>query len=78
MSYDVIDSVVGKRGLFMCEIASLFVLQRLKGSISGYARDFINIETRAVIEFFYLQGKAFKEIYAILTEILGEQAPSYG
>ena len=32
------------------------------------ARDFNNIETRAVIKFFFLQGKAPKEIHAILTE----------
>jgi len=31
-------------------------------------RDFNNIETRAVIKFFFLQGKAPKEIHAILTE----------
>jgi len=36
----------------MCRIASLFLLQRLKGSMSGDARDFNNIEMRAVIEFF--------------------------
>jgi len=34
------------------------------------ARDFNNIETRAVIKFFSLQGKAPKEINAILTETL--------
>jgi len=36
------------------------------------ARDFNNIETRAVIKFFlfFLQGKAPKEIHAILTETL--------
>jgi len=34
------------------------------------ARDFYNIETRAVIKFFFLRGKAPKEIHAILTEIL--------
>ena len=34
------------------------------------ARDFNNIETRAVIEFLFLQGKAPKKIYAIMTEIL--------
>jgi len=34
------------------------------------ARDFDNIETRAVIKFFPLQGKAPKEIHAILTETL--------
>ena len=38
--------------------------------------DFNNIETRVVIVFF-LQGKAPKEIHAILTEILGKHAPSY-
>jgi len=27
--------------------------------------------------FFFLQGKALKEIHAILTETLGEHAPSY-
>ena len=33
------------------------------------ARDFSNIETRAVVKFFFfLQGKAPKEIHAILTE----------
>ena len=52
----------------MCRIASL-LLQRLKGSMSGDARDF-NIETRAVIKFFFLQGKAQKEIHAVLIEAL--------
>jgi len=46
--------------------------------MSCEARDFNNIETRAVIKFFFfLQGKAPKEIHAIPTEILGEHAPSY-
>jgi len=47
----------------MCRIARRFLLQRLKGSMSGDARDF-NIETQAVIP--------RKEIHAILTETLGE------
>jgi len=34
------------------------------------SHDFNNIETRAVIKFFFLQGKASKEIHAILTETL--------
>ena len=35
------------------------------------ARDFNNVETRAVIKFFFfLQGKAPKEIHGILTETL--------
>ena len=45
--------------------------------MSGDARDFNNIEKRAVISRFFLQGKAPKEIRAILTETLGEYAPSY-
>ena len=56
----------------MCRIASLFLLQRLKGSMSGDARDFNNIEARTVEKFFFLQGKAPKEIHAILTETLRE------
>jgi hypothetical protein len=47
--------------------------------MSGDVCDFNNIETRAVIKFFFfpLQGNAPKEIHAILTETLGEHAPSY-
>jgi len=53
----------------MCRIASLFFLQRLKGRTSGDTRDFNNIETPAVIKFFFFQqGKAPKEIHAILKE----------
>ena len=74
MSQDGIDSVVGKRGLFMCRIASLFLLHRLKGSMSGDAHDFNNIETRAKSP---PQGKAPKETHAILKETLGEHAPSF-
>ena len=62
----------------MCRIASVFLLQRMKGSMSGDALDFNNMETRAVITFFlFLQGKVPKEIHAILKETLGEHAPSY-
>jgi len=60
----------------VCRIASVFLLQGLKGSISGETRDFNNIETRVVIKFFFfLQGKTPKEIHAILTETLEEHAP---
>jgi len=45
--------------------------------MSGDARHFNNIETRAVINFFFLQGKAPKEIRVILTETLGEHTLSY-
>jgi len=44
--------------------------------MSGDARDFNNMETRAVIKLF-LQGKTPKEIHPILTETLGKHAPSY-
>jgi len=77
MSQDGINSNVGMLGLFMCRIASHFLLQWLKGSMSGDTRDFNNTEARAVIKFFFLQGKATKEIHAILTETLGVHAPSY-
>jgi len=43
----------------------------------GDARDFNNMETRAIIIFFSLQVKAPKEIHAILTETLVEYAPLY-
>jgi len=42
----------------MCGIASLFLLQRLKGSMLGDAQNFSNMEMRTVIKFFFLQGKA--------------------
>ena len=45
--------------------------------MSEDTRDFNNFETRAVIKFLFLQGKAPKEIHAILTETLGEHVPSY-
>jgi len=62
----------------MCQIASLFLLQKLKGSMSGDAHNFNNMETCATIKFFFpLQGNAPKEIHAILPETLGEHAPSY-
>jgi len=63
----------------MCRIANIFLLQRLKGSMSGDTRDLKNMETRAIIKVFFplLQGKAPKEILSILTETLGEHASSY-
>ena len=45
--------------------------------MSGDMHDFNNIEMQAVDKFFFLQGKAPKEIHAILIETLGEHAPSY-
>jgi TPP-dependent 2-oxoacid decarboxylase len=47
--------------------------------MSGDARDFNNVERNASYHqvFFFLQGKALKEIHAILTETLKEHTPSY-
>ena len=46
--------------------------------MSKDARDFNNMQARAVVKFFFsLQGKAPKEIHAILTETLGEHASQY-
>jgi len=61
----------------MCRIASFFLLQRLKGSMSGDARDFNSMKTRAVLKYFFLQGKAPKKIHATLVGKLGEHVPSY-
>ena len=38
----------------MCRIASLFLLQRLKESMSGDARDFNNMERELSSSFFFL------------------------
>ena len=45
--------------------------------MSDDAYNFNNMETRAVLKFFFLQGKAPKEIHDVLTETLGEHASSY-
>jgi len=41
------------------------------------ARDFNKMETRDVINFYFLQGKAPKEIHAILTETLACFLPGW-
>ena len=76
--------VLLKRGVCSscAELQVFFLLRRLKGSMSGAARNFNNIKTRTVIKFLPpppspLQGKALKEIHAILSETLGEHAPLY-
>ena len=54
-----------------------FLLTKAERIMSGDACYFNNIETRAVITFFLMQGKTQKDIYTILTETLGGYAPSY-
>jgi hypothetical protein len=77
---ELLPDVVGrwKEGSVNVPNTNLFLLQRLKENMSGDARNFNNIETRVVIKFFFpLQGKASKEILAILKETLAEYAPPY-
>ena len=61
----------------MCGIARLFLLQRLKGSMSGDAREFNNIETQAVIKFFFPAWQGVGGNLRLLTETLGEYASSF-
>jgi len=71
------ELIVSERGICSCAKLQDYLLQRLKGSLSGDAHNFNNIETQAIIKFFFLQGKALKEIHAILIQTLEEHAPSY-
>ena len=59
----------------MFRIASL-VTEAERKNVRRRAR-FQQHEDASCQFFFFLQGKAPKEIHAILTETLGEQAPSY-
>jgi len=61
----------------MCQITSLFL--EAERMLSGNARNFSNMKTRAVIKFFFFSCKAKtpEEIHAIVTETLGEHAPLY-
>jgi hypothetical protein len=61
----------------MCRIASLLLLQGLKGNMSGNVHNLNNIKTRDIIKLFFLQGKVPKEINTILKVTLGEHAPLY-
>jgi len=45
----------------VCQIGNLFLLQRLKGSMSGDARDINNMETRAVIKSFFFFARQCAE-----------------
>ena len=45
--------------------------------MSGDARDFNNMDSRGVIKSPFPQGKAPKEIYAILRETLGAHSPLF-
>jgi hypothetical protein len=61
----------------MHRIASLFLLQRLKGSKSGNTRKFNIIKVRAIKFFFSPARQGSEGNSRHLTETLGEHAPSY-
>jgi hypothetical protein len=54
MSWDGIDSVQWKEGSVHEPNCKSFLLTEAERSMSGDARDFNNIETRAVIKFLFL------------------------
>jgi hypothetical protein len=61
----------------MCRIASLFLLQRPKDSISVTCAILTSSRRELSSFFIFVQGKTSKEIYVILTETLEKHAPSY-
>jgi len=61
----------------MWRIASLFLFQRLKGSMSADTYNLNDIEKRGAIKLLFLQGKTVLEIHTILKQTLREHAPSY-
>ena len=65
--------------LFMCQIARRFLLQRLKGSTSGDARDFSNIERWAAIKLlFSCKARCRRKFTPFWRNIRGGgHAPSY-
>ena len=72
------ESIVSlERGVCLCAELQVFSCYRCCKEVYQATHAFYNMEMRAVIKFLFLQGKAPKEIHTILTEILGEHAPSY-
>ena len=61
----------------MCQIASLFLLQRLIGIMSGDARDFNNVETRALVQVFFPCKEGAKGNSRHSVRNIREHAPSY-
>jgi hypothetical protein len=78
MMWDGIDSVVGKRGLsvHVPNYKSFLVTEAEKKYVGRSARVQQHRNARCH-RVFFLQSKAPKEIHTILTETLGEHAPSY-
>ena len=61
----------------MFRIARICFLHRLKGNMSGDAHDFKNIETRALINILFLQGKTQGNSRHSERNVLAEHVASY-
>jgi len=62
----------------MCRIASLFLLQRLKGCVSGDARDFNKMETPSAIKiYFSCKAMCQRKFTQFRQKHLWEHTPSY-
>ena len=66
-----------ERGVCSCAELRVFLLTEAERKHVRRRARFQQHRDAAVIEFFFRQGKAPKEIQAILTETLGEHAPLY-
>ena len=60
-----------------CSSTSLFLLQRMKGSMLGDARDLNNMETRNVIKIFFPARQGAEGNSRRSDRTLGEHAPLY-
>ena len=64
------------RGFWACADLQAFSCYRCWTEECNAKRDFSNIETRGVMNFYFLQKKAPKEIHSILTEIWRKTSPN--
>jgi len=62
----------------MCRISSLYLYRSWKEAFEVTRAISTTWRRELSSSFFFLQGRAPKEIHAILTETLGEHAQSYG
>ena len=72
------ESIVSsERGVCSCAELQVFSCYRGRKEICQVTNAISTTSRRELSSSFFLQGKAPKEIHAILTETLGEHAPSY-
>jgi len=72
------ESIVSsERGICSCAELQVFSCYRGWKEACQATRAISTTSRRELSSFFFLQGKAPEEIHAVLTETLGEHAPSY-